>query len=87
MHHHDQMRHTYDSAQCKHHEKQDVTEVDCIICFNLHVPSALDHIPFLDYSALVFTIYTSYNSANLSFWPYKAVHISSNKDPPHPIYS
>lgn len=62
-------------------------EENCILCFNIHTPFAIDYIPFVDYAVMVFEFITLYHACYAVDGYDTDVQTSSNKDPPFSLYS
>lgn len=75
--------------QCSHaenHEHQD-NQDHCIICINIHHPSAINKIDFIEISVLVIDYYPSYNTERVITNYDKYNSHPTNKDPPYLMIS
>lgn len=92
LHHHADTPPLTNIEQCQHSHHHDnkssqKDNTDCVICFNIQVPSATHQFPWFDYKVLNIASIPSYDEAILVIWQNTALLLNSNKDPPFSIIS
>lgn len=87
LHHHDHKAQENVEHQCDHHHENEHTEEDCIICFNLFIPQAIDQIDIIEQVVFSAKYKAIYNNLNLPSWHNIIVKLLSNKDPPFSFIS
>jgi len=87
MHHHIKDEHISPTTSCSHtnseqKNKDHVVSEDCAICFNLHVPNALNILTKVECVLFTTDYIADYNSTLSSTWENIDIYKLSNKDPP-----
>lgn len=83
IHYHDRIIQDSKGHTCEHkHQTQHSDDENCIICFNLFVPQAIDYIDISVHIVQVIEYYTIYKTIKPQDWQNVEKILNLNKDPP-----
>lgn len=82
LHQHDHKVHESVAHQCDHSHDSKSAEKDCVICFNLFVPQAIDQIDIIEQIVFSTQYKSIYKELMPAYWHNITIKLSANKDPP-----